>query len=268
MPTAPRTHFPYPDQNSNPWGTVFQSMVDAIDASLYAGREDRNVVTMGGGTMAFTASSGVLSWTADIELLASFTGYVWRVAGPGSLTVTDGQAIFLTVTRAPQGVTTYTLQLGSVTSNEPRGDDQLLLGFRRGTRIHFRDGFVLNDGDSRIVFDSSSGIAPVVATPHIATTLVNGANQNIPCASSYLRLIGPTAPFSIGGFAAGIDGQQLTIYNTVAFAMTVSNEAGGSTLANRITTLTGADIVMPARISTARFIYDGTDARWIYLGAS
>jgi hypothetical protein len=42
MPTSPRIHLPYPDEDSSPWNEVFKAMVEAIDLSLYSHREDRN----------------------------------------------------------------------------------------------------------------------------------------------------------------------------------------------------------------------------------
>lgn len=156
MPTSPRTHFPFPDENSNPWAAVFESMVDAIDTSLYTIREDRNIIIMGGGTMTFTAGTGVLTWAADIDLFAAVTGYLWRIQ-PGNTTVADGQLIYITVTRAPQSLTTYTMLIGSQTPNEPAGDNHILIGVRRGSKIHFRDGFLISDGDSLNVFDTSGG---------------------------------------------------------------------------------------------------------------
>ena len=47
--------------------------------------------------------------------------------------------------------------------------------------------------------------------------------------------------------------------------MTISNESASSDAANRITTLTGADVVLTG-VSVAHLIYNATDARWILLG--
>lgn len=157
MPISPRIHFPYPDEGSKPWDAVFTAMVEAIDASLYAEREDRNLLITGGGIMTFEALTGVLTWGANIEVFAATTGFFWVIPGPSSLVVDDGNVLFVTVSRAPQSSVGVTLQLGSVAPNEPRGDDQVLIGLRRATRLYFRDGRSIADGESFAVFDSSAG---------------------------------------------------------------------------------------------------------------
>jgi hypothetical protein len=176
MPLSPRIHFPYPDQSSKPWDAVFEAMVDAIDASLYAEREDRNLLITAGGTISFEALTGVLTWGANIEIFAPTTGFFWVIAGPGSITLADGALLFVTVPRAPQNSTTVAMQLGSVTPNEPRGDDQVLIGLRRNTRVYFRDGLSIGDGESFPVFDSSAGGGAIGIHPVVFDGTVNPKN--------------------------------------------------------------------------------------------
>ena len=102
-----------------------------------------------------------------------------------------------------------------------------------------------------------------------AITAANGLNSNIALPSQQsVRLSGPTAAFSLGGLAAGVDGQIFNIYNSTAFAMTIVNESVSSTAANRFKTLTGADVTLRTGTSYASFEYDGSDARWILTGTN
>lgn len=95
-------------------------------------------------------------------------------------------------------------------------------------------------------------------------TLVNGLNSNITLPSQEsLRISGPTLAFSVGGLTAGVDGQPLRLYNTTSQAMTVVNEDASSTAANRIKTLTGANVTLRTGTSFATLEYDATDNRWI-----
>lgn len=109
-----------------------------------------------------------------------------------------------------------------------------------------------------------------------ALTLSNGLTSNInlwasdsTTKSSYIRVAGPSAGFSIGGFTntsggtSSTDGSILIIYNSTAQAMTIINEDASSTAGNRIHTLTGANVTLRSGTSAATFIYDGTDQRWI-----
>lgn len=110
--------------------------------------------------------------------------------------------------------------------------------------------------------------------------LVNGVNLDVnlwaadaTAKGSYLRISGPTGAFSVQGFsnqASGTSsgpGSILRLYNSTAFAMTIKNNAG-NTATNGILTMTGADVVLAARTTTATLIYDDTDHRWILCGTS
>lgn len=105
------------------------------------------------------------------------------------------------------------------------------------------------------------------STPSANVTLANGDNNNVATSSSYkLRVQGPSAAFAITGIAAADkDGAIMRIYNPVAQDMTLKNENASSTAANRITTLTGADVTLTG-VSAATLVYDLTDARWILFG--
>ncbi len=94
-------------------------------------------------------------------------------------------------------------------------------------------------------------------------TLVNGDNDNVAIGyTTYVRIGGPSAAFTIRGIAGGERGRLVFLRNTVAFNMTLANENAGSTAANRIITQTGADVTLTG-ISSAVFLYDVTASRWI-----
>ena len=88
------------------------------------------------------------------------------------------------------------------------------------------------------------------------------ANLVLPEGTNF-RITGPTDIFTISGLTNGVDGRLIRLYNTVAYALTITNDAT-STTANRFLTLTGADITMTTQGSLT-FIYDGTASRWIQI---
>lgn len=101
-----------------------------------------------------------------------------------------------------------------------------------------------------------------------ALTLANGANDNVALgAESFYRAAGPSAVFNVSGFTGGSAGRLLFLYNTVAFAMTITDDAD-SDAANRILTLTGADVTLRAGTSFAAFIYDSSASRWILMATN
>ena len=58
-----------------------------------------------------------------------------------------------------------------------------------------------------------------------------------------------------------MNGKTVTLYNAVAFDFTITNDAT-STAANRILTLTGADVTLTG-VSAATLMYNLADARWL-----
>lgn len=101
--------------------------------------------------------------------------------------------------------------------------------------------------------------------PFVSLTCANGANNNLtlPDGTNFY-ITGPSSTFSISGLTGGVDGRMIRIYNSVAFAMTISNDAT-STAANRFLTLTGADITTTTQ-GVFTFVYSSTASRWIQVG--
>lgn len=137
------------------------------------------------------------------------------------------------------------------------------------------------------VLDSKAGInvdnvsTGQLITPFTALTVVNGANNNLEIpAATFFRISAPTAPFSITGLLTGnavydstsalvyaaLDGQQVTLFNSTAYAMTISDQSASSSAPNRIITNTGAAIATTGS-GAVTLIYSQVDARWIVISA-
>ncbi len=136
--------------------------------------------------------------------------------------------------------------------------------------------FVLLGGNLSDTTTPLGGTPPAVSritgvigvTRALGVTLANGLSDNIAivgggASGDFLNITGPTAAFSLGGFLGGYDGQVLYVINNVAQAMTLVNESLTSTAANRIATLTGANVVLRAGTSFATFIYLSGTNRWL-----
>jgi len=152
MPTSPRLNWPYPGQYSDPWWQKFKSFVEAVDASFYTTREDKNFVLFGGGTVSFNSTTGVLSWTDPLEGVAATTGYRWNIPNPtsgGSVTLADGEFFYVELTRAPQSTQSLAALSGS---RIPVSDDALVIAQRLGSAVIFRNGAVVGNGQSVILF--------------------------------------------------------------------------------------------------------------------
>lgn len=155
MPNSPRMSWPYPAENQDPWFDSFQEMVSQQDASAYAAREDRQLVMAGGGNFSFDAGANSLSWSATFEILSPVTGFRLSMAA-GSVTMEDGQALYVNLVRAPTQNVTVTPQ---VAGQVPSTDVAYVIAVRRGSIVYFRHGLALSDGDSLQLFAGGSGSA-------------------------------------------------------------------------------------------------------------
>lgn len=154
MALTSRMQFPFPDEYSDPWFDAFVTLMNALDASLYAGREDRNIILMGGGAILFDAGAATLSWASDIELLAANTGYKWIITAGALTGVVSGKLLTVSLTRGPLANTVVTLSLEDHVSQT---DDALVIGVVSGTHLYFRNGAVAQDGILSQVIEDPAG---------------------------------------------------------------------------------------------------------------
>ncbi len=147
-----RMRWRLPAKDVDPWYDPFVDLMNAADADAYAAREDRNIVCMGGGL--FTFAAGVLSWASTIELFAANTGFLWKIPA-GSVALADGQMFYVELVRAPTDNVTLATAVAANLS-VANGAAALVLGIRRGTRVYFRQGGVLQEGGAGAVFESGT----------------------------------------------------------------------------------------------------------------
>ncbi len=161
MALSPRLKWPYPDQSADPWFDAFQAMVNAEDASAYAAREDRQILTTGGGTICFTASTGTVTWSAPIVIFAPITGFTWIIP-TGSLNLQSGQYIYVNLVRAPAS----NINLTPLVANQiPSSDAAFAICVRAQSRVYFRNGTSLGDGSCSTVLTGGSSSVDVVPDP-------------------------------------------------------------------------------------------------------
>lgn len=126
-------------------------------------------------------------------------------------------------------------------------------------------GLYANEGNLEYI--NNRGNITLLGNPAADLTLVNGANNNVQLSNAtWFRVAGVSGVFSISGLIDTWASRTVCIYNPTSNAMTITNEGVGSTAANRITTLSGADIV-GSGMSSICMTYDDTDARWIVVSS-
>lgn len=98
-----------------------------------------------------------------------------------------------------------------------------------------------------------------------AFTAANGANNDIDIGEQkYTRISGPTLAYNITGVANTANAKMVTLFNTTAQDMTLTNQATSDDT-QQILTLTGADVTLTGT-SLARLQYDATSKKWVLLG--
>lgn len=133
----------YPSGTENPWYASFESFVVAVDRHLFASNEDRSLIFIGGGTLAWDAGTGAFSWSAAIQVITPTTGKLQTLAA-SSITITDGSMMLLSLTRGA----TSTVTLSATTGNYAGATaTALVFAYRSGTKLYLRTGQVLSDGE-------------------------------------------------------------------------------------------------------------------------
>lgn len=78
---------------------------------------------------------------------------------------------------------------------------------------------------------------------------------------SFARLTANAAGTTITGFSGGTNGRRLTIVNVGNPNITILHQDTGSAAANRVITIGGGALNLPAD-GVASFVYDATTTRW------
>lgn len=116
----------------------------------------------------------------------------------------------------------------------------------------------------------NGGMSFTKTTTHgggFATTRTDTASaatiDTLDCSTGFAKLTGSTATTLRGIVAPTVtNGFQCIIYNAMGANLTFSNENASATAANRITTMTGADILTVGN-GAGQVIYDSAASRWI-----
>jgi len=144
MPNSPRMNWPYPAENVSQWYETFRNLIEAMDSSGFASREDRHLILSGGGVVTWDGASGSLDWTGTINIISPITGFQVQIAA-ASVSLSEGQILYVSLTRAPTRIVSVSV---SVAGQVPNDDVAITLAIRIGTRVYFRNGLLLDSGES------------------------------------------------------------------------------------------------------------------------
>lgn len=134
-----------------------------------------------------------------------------------------------------------------------------------GTMVNMTNGVIWTAGLNAPTITNAT-VKGMFAPRVNDTTLANAPASNLlPVQTTHFVKLkaGPTGAFNLTGLDSGSDGETLIVYNATGQNMTVQHENGAVSAANRITTMTGADVASTGNC-VAMFIYDSEDSRWIF----
>ena len=167
---TPQNQFPIPAEFEEPYYPTMKGYFLANDMAIWALSENDNLIWSGGGTFAWTASSGLLVWSNPIEIRAKTTPYKVTIPGPpapgGQVHLNDGECAYFQLPRllVSNQLVPVPLQVGPISLIPGvRLHDIKLLACRIGTTIFLPNGKSINDGESGIIF--GGGISQTIA-PH------------------------------------------------------------------------------------------------------
>ncbi|MDP4229252.1 MAG: hypothetical protein Q8916_02475 [Bacteroidota bacterium] len=193
-------------------------------------------------TLAFPSSSGmVLSSTTSgtLSWVSEASGSGWTTTGNSG---TSPSTNFIGTTDAQDLVVKTG---GSASTNE---------------RLRVTSAGKIGIGN--IIPSATLDLKGDYATRYAGSTLSNGVNNDVdPSSSSYLRISGPTAAYSITGFAGGSDGKRLTIFNATGQVLTLSYDNSSATSGNRLFIPTRSDLTVYDS-GTVSLVYDAVNAHW------
>lgn len=138
----------YPSENQRSWFDTFVRGMNDIDGALFANREDRNILMLGGGTVAWNAVTNTLSWSADMIFVSPCRGFKGELAS-GDISISDGEFFYVNMTRYPGS----NFSLSAIKGNRmPENNNAFCVCYRNGDTVYFRNGRSLGHGESGPLF--------------------------------------------------------------------------------------------------------------------
>lgn len=164
MAQTPRLKLTYPAEERAYWFEQFKTFAEAVDASLYAVSEDRQIIITGGGTVSWDSGTNTLTWGSAIKITSAVSGFVQEIAA-GSATLGELEYLYWTVPRFPSDNRAVVLQRGiKVPSFSADILNTVAFAHRRDGRLYFRNGRVMASGESRQVFQSEASVSSGLIT--------------------------------------------------------------------------------------------------------
>lgn len=165
---TPQNQYPIPSEFEEPYFETAKSYFLATDMADWALAESQNTIWSGGSVFFWNATSGLLSWSAPIEIRYKTTVWKGIIQGPpapgGQAVLQDGESVFFQQPRLMSQDTTVSLKISPIIQIPGvRLHDISILATRIGTTVFFPNGKSLKHSESGILFGAGSGVTTL---PH------------------------------------------------------------------------------------------------------
>jgi hypothetical protein len=213
-------------------------------------------------TNQFILESNDLNSSSDTTSLSLVSGDNSGTGGSGDVQLssgavygigTSGQAGFGSG-QATSGGNSGSVIIGS--GNASLASGELLLQTGTGTS---RGNVTVNA--KNLVLASATVSTEATALVHSSkeSDFISGTINQLNTENHSLYILEPSALTTINGIKAGVQGQQLILWNKNAFNVTFNNENGGASAQDRITTQSGAAVTLTTQ-GAVMFVY--SNSRW------
>ena len=219
-------------------GTLSTTTVDAL--TIDSGTT--GAVNLGTGSDSKVITIGNTTGTTGVTINSGSAG----VSFSGNTTIT--------------GVSSFTTGTGIMTIN---GTSIVLAGNSTVLDMTGTGVLGINTTTNRgITFGTGAFTMPGnYATPKGTDYSTTGVQNDVDFGTGSLFHYAGADTATFTGIAGGTDGRLIRVVNTSAFSLTINNQDANSLAANRIITLNGANVAIPAN-SAVEFVYDSGVSRW------
>ena len=233
--------------------------IDDITTTGAAQSINATGVYTGTGLWNLNASSATSGTVANINTNSLTSGTGLSVSGASAITGVLGDFVNTGASNSTNGLLRVFNNNASTSGIVFRAQSNSVAG--TGLTVLANDQVGVGTDAPNTTLDVNGDVAIRMGAYNTTVTTINNlviGNR------SFIRITGPAATFTITGIAGGYDGKMVILYNTTANRMSIANDNAGSSIANRILTLTGGTLnTTAAGGSAVTLIYDATSQRWI-----
>ena len=138
-------NFPFPNEGQDPHYQTLKSYYNMNDQLMYNNKLRSYFILAGGGSLSFSSSTGLFTWTEDLVVKDAISGYLNVIKyGTDGLTreanLQDGQMIYI---EFPTQITSNRELNAKVADSLNENNNFFVFGFRYDVKLYLQNGIIL-----------------------------------------------------------------------------------------------------------------------------